>query len=332
MRISKRASPGLVLAVVAVLLGAGAVLDGHRPAAPMAAAGQNDFGGLVDIGDGRRLYLECRGTGSPTVLLEAGYRSPATVWSDDLVQPEMPRTMVFQGVASFTRVCLYERPGVAAVLDDAFLPSRSDPVPQPRTAESVVADLHALLQEAGVPGPYVLVGHSLGGLFVRLYAATYPNEVVGLVLVDAWYEGLQDQLTPAQWAAYVRLNSEAPPEVAGYREYETLDFADASATMRRAAAARPLPPMPLAVLAKGQPFGIPAEALGFDPEALDRAWATAQGQLATLAPRARHAVATESAHYIQLQQPALVTEAIRQVVAGVRDLDTWYDLVACCAN
>jgi hypothetical protein len=139
-------------------------------------------------------------------------------------------------------------------------------------------------------------------------------------------------LTPAQWAAYVRLNSEAPPEVAGYREYETLDFADASATMRRAAVARPLPPMPLAVLAKGQPFGIPAEALGFDPEALDRAWATAQGQLATLAPRARHAVATESAHYIQLQQPALVTEAIRQVVAGVRDPDTWYDLVACCAN
>ena len=66
----------------------------------------------------------------------------------------------------------------------------------PRTAESVVADLHALLETAAVPGPYVLVGHSLGGLFVRLYAATYPDEVAGLVLVDAWSEAAQGAAHP----------------------------------------------------------------------------------------------------------------------------------------
>ena len=315
-RIGRAVTLGGVLAVV---LGAVAILGDRRAGAPVAVAGQGDFAGLVDIGGGRRLYLECRGQGSPTVLLEAGYRSPATVWSDDLGQLEMPRTMVFGGVATFTRVCLYERPGAGYVLDNVLYPSRSDPVPQPRTAESVVADLHALMSASGVPGPYVLVGHSLGGMFVRLYAATYPDDVVGLVLVDAWYEGLQDQLTPAQWAAYVRLNAEVPPELAGYRDYETLDFAAASAAMRRAAAARPLPPMPLAVLAKGQPFGIPAEALGFDPDALDRAWASAQEHLATLVPGARFVIAGESAHYVQLQQPQLVIDAIRQVVTAVRD-------------
>ncbi len=149
----------------------------------------NGFSGLVDIG-GRSLYLECRGQGAPTVVLEAGYRSPATVWSDDLVQPDAPRQMVFGGVAAFSRVCLYERPGAGTVLNDVLVPSRSDPVPQPRMMSDMVADLHALLQAASVPGPYVLVGHSLGGALVRLYEAAYPDEVVGMVLVDAGHEDL----------------------------------------------------------------------------------------------------------------------------------------------
>jgi pimeloyl-ACP methyl ester carboxylesterase len=298
-------------------------------AAATPSGAQEDFAGLVDIG-GRRLYLECRGTGSPTVVLEAGYRSPATVWGNALVQAEPPRVGVRDGVAAFTHVCLYERPGTAAVLDDGLHPSRSDPVPQPRTAEDVVADLHALLQTAGVPGPYVLVGHSLGGLFVRLYAATYPTEVVGLVLVDAWSERLQQLLTPEQWAAYVRLNLAIPPELAAYRDLETIDFAGASATMRQAAAAQPLPPLPLAVLAHGQPFGVPEADLGFSPEALEVAWRAAQDELATLVPRTRYTVASESGHYIQLQQPELVTEAVRQVVAGVQNRDTWDALVSCC--
>jgi pimeloyl-ACP methyl ester carboxylesterase len=81
----------------------------------------------------------------------------------------------------------------------------SDPVAQPRTVPDVVADLHALLHQASISGPYVFAGHSMGGLFVRLYTSTYPEDVAGLVLVDARPDGLfaqlQPQLTPEQWGA-----------------------------------------------------------------------------------------------------------------------------------
>jgi len=291
------------------------------PASPAATSGT--FAGLVDIGGGRKLYLDSRGTGSPTVVLEAGYRSPATVWTEDLLDPGSGRTMVFPGVAAFARVCAYDRPGTDVLVNGALARSRSTPVPMPRTAQSVVTDLHALLRAAGLPAPYVLVGHSLGGLFVRLFASTYPDEVVGMVLVDAWYEGLQTLLTPPQWAAYVRFNSVVPPQLQGDRGYETIDFAAASATMRQAAAAHPLPPMPLFVLSHGQPFGVTAAELGFPPEALERAWAEAQNELARLVPHARHVIATKSAHYIQLQQPELVIAASRQVVEAVRNPATW---------
>ena len=102
------------------------------PVAPAVAAG-GDFAGLVDIG-GRSLYLECRGSGSPTVILEAGFRSRADYWTDDLIQPGAPRTMVFPGVAAFTRVCAYDRPGTIDRDRRRLQPSRSDPVAMPRTA------------------------------------------------------------------------------------------------------------------------------------------------------------------------------------------------------
>lgn len=291
------------------------------PPSPVAASG--DVAGLVDIGDGRHLYLECKGSGGPTVVLEAGYRSPATVWTDDIVQPENPRTMVLPGVAAFTRVCSYERPGTDGVIDGRPQPSRGDPVPMPRTAQSVVTDLHTLLHVAGIPGPYVLVGHLLGGLFVRLYASTYPDEVVGLVLVDAWSEELHSLLTPEEWSSYVRLNSVIPPEMQNNASYETLDFAAASAEMSTAASAQPLRSMPVVVLSHTQPFGVPEAALGFAPELLENAWSKAQEGLATLVPNSQHVIATESGHDIQLQQPDLVITAIRQVVEAVRTPGRW---------
>ena len=203
--------------LTAVLLGVVVVLGGHRAAPPIAVAAQDDFAGLINIDNGRQLYLECRGAGSPTVVLEAGYRSSARAWSEDFRQLGAPRMMVFAGVAGFTRVCAYDRPGTVAPLKDDVRPSRSDPVPQPRTAPDAVADLHRLPHAAGIPGPYVLAGHSLGGLFVRLYASIYPREVVGLILVDAYSERLETLMTPEQWAALVRFNVRSGSDNRGLR-------------------------------------------------------------------------------------------------------------------
>ena len=171
-----------------------------QSATPFAATG--DFDGLVDIGDGRHLYLTCRGSGSPTVLLEAGAGNNAQIWDQLALPPDSDQEAVFPAVAGFTRVCAYDRPGT--LLDDDHL-SRSDPVTGRRNAEEIVADLHALIHVAGLELPLVLAGHSFGGLVVRLYANTYPDDVAGLVLIDAaheaYYQGLADLLTPEQYAA-----------------------------------------------------------------------------------------------------------------------------------
>ena len=287
------------------------------------SAARPNFAGLVDIGGGRRLWLECRGSGNPTVILESGYRTSALSWTQDLEQPNSPRTMVLSGVAHETRVCTYDRPGVAAALPDGFHPSRSDPVPMPRSADAVVADLHALLRASNEAGPYVLVGHSLGGLFVRLYTATYPDEVVGMVLVDALSPQLETFLGPKDWGVYVRFNLAPPAGLPNYPELETVDFNAASRSLNDALAASPLRPMPLFVLSKGEPFGVSADALGFSPAALDSAWAQAEDGLTKLLPGARHFVATKSSHYIQIQQPDLVISAIDRVVDAVRKPDSW---------
>ena len=136
------------------------------------------------------MYLECSGSGSPTVILESGYRNDAEVWSTEL---EPGISSVFPQAASFTRVCAYDRPGTFLNADHY---SRSTPVPMPRTARDLVSDLHALLQTARVSGPHLFAAHSFGGIFARLYASTYPSEVAGMVLVDALSEKVRTGLTP----------------------------------------------------------------------------------------------------------------------------------------
>jgi pimeloyl-ACP methyl ester carboxylesterase len=327
--------PVIALIILMVSLPIPVLAQSSTPAATSPSAASGDFAGLVNIG-GRSLYLECHGEGGPTVVLVSGYRASGRYWTDDLLHPDAPRQMVLAGVAETTRVCTYDRPGtVASIGEDDFV-SRSDAIAQPRTSMEVVAELHALLQAAEVPGPYVLAGHSLGGFFARLYASTYPDEVVGIVLVDAYSELLESVMPPERWHALVRLNQGMGADdvvpIPGYGDLETIGFGADNAVMREAVAKSPLRPMPLATLAHGKPFALPEDAQGFTAAEFE-GYVRAESEAKTaLVPDARFTVASESGHDIHQDQPELVTEAIRQVVAGVRNPDTWYDLSSCCAK
>jgi pimeloyl-ACP methyl ester carboxylesterase len=330
-----RLFPILALGLIALVVGAPSAVGVHSVSlvAPSAVA-SGDFADLVDIGGGRRLWLECRGQGSPTVILESGYGNNAQWWDTIALAPDSGETAVLPGVAAFTRVCAYDRPGTIL---DADHVSRSDPVPMPRTAADVVADLHALMSAAGLPGPYVLVGHSFGGIVVRLFAATYPDEeVVGMVLVDAADEEMHDRLraalTPEQWATYQQLANGVPPDLADYPDLELVDLDASFAQLRAAAAAHPLPPLPLIVLSRGQtpptndpesPEVNPDIPPDFPIDLIEPVWQAGQVELAALVPGARHVIATESGHWIQVEQPQLVTDAVEQVVAAVRNPSGW---------
>jgi pimeloyl-ACP methyl ester carboxylesterase len=296
----------LALAVIALP----ALLTSAQAAKPVATDG--DFAGLIDIG-GRKIYLECKGTGSPAVILEAGLRNRANIWS---VKPDAGAA-VFPEVAGFTRACAYDRPGTTLGTDQF---SRSDSVPMPRTAKDAVGDLHALLEAAAIPSPYVLVGHSTGGLIIRLYASTYLQEVAGLVLVDAIPEGVQAAMTPEQWKTYDRLLLVDPPkELAAYKELETIDFDPSFEQMRAASKATPLAPIPFIVISKGKPFALPPGLPDWLPATLEQAWTRGQNELAQLLPNTPHRIAAKSSHYVQIEEPQLVIDAIRQVVEAVRD-------------
>jgi pimeloyl-ACP methyl ester carboxylesterase len=157
--------------------------------------------------------------------------------------------------------------------------------------------------------------------------------VAGVVLVDATNEYYRAALTPEQWR-FVAETSGVPP-VKDYPEVERVDFDLVYDAVERAVAAQPLPELPLEVVSRGREDEVASESVANMPrgllDAAAAAWREGQAQLATLVPDARHVIATESGHAIQLEQPALVIEAIRQVVEGVRHPNTWSDLVACCA-
>jgi pimeloyl-ACP methyl ester carboxylesterase len=314
--------PRLSTLVLALLLGTVTALGSGRAAPPVAVAGQSDIAGLVDIGGGRQMYLECRGTGGPTVVLVSGYGNHGGVWS--IASDEVPQPQVLPAVAGFTRVCAYDRPGTVGFdLDDPSDRSRSDPVPQPRAAEATVADLHALLHAAAVPGPYVLVGHSLGGLYTRLYAATYPDEVAGMVLVDAISERFRAVLTPEEWAASLAIFQSPAmlPQLAAYRDYERITFDAVFDEMLRATAARPLRPMPLVVLSAGivpdvTELGLPLPPRF--PETFTAAARANQSFQARLLPHARQVIVAEAGHYIHVEQPQAVIDAVRQMVSEVQ--------------
>ena len=151
----------IILILVLATLIAGAIAKANL-AKQYPAPGQ-----LVDVG-GYKMHIYCIGQGSPTVILGGGTLENSLFWAG--IQPE---------VARYTRVCSYDRAGSGW----------SEPGPQPRTTTVMAEELHTLLVNAHIQGPYVLVGHSLGGVLMRVYTHNYPDEVVGMILVDSLHEG-----------------------------------------------------------------------------------------------------------------------------------------------
>jgi pimeloyl-ACP methyl ester carboxylesterase len=214
---------GLTLIALSMLLG----LTGLTYQAVATARDARRFpppGRLVDVG-GYRLHAHCTGEGSPTVILEAGWSDCWLNWYR--VQPE---------VAKFTRVCSYDRAGMGW----------SDAGPYPRTSGQIVREMHALLSNAGIPGPYVLVGHSFGGFNVRLFAQEHPQDVAGLVLLDSIHEDqwarMPESMRACRRALPKKLKNGIPwcplGAIRGFYTYPNPKLADAMQGVNRAVKSR----------------------------------------------------------------------------------------------
>ena len=230
----------------------------------------------VVVADGS-IRIRCGGErlqGRPLVVLEAGAGNGAETWSK--VQP---------AIAEFARACAYDRPGLVR-----NAPTR----PQTPTPNDMVRTLDAVLTAAGEAPPYVLVGHSLGGMIVRLYVTRFPERVVGMVLIDSSHE---DQLR--RFAALNPAQASTPPPAT---RVEAFDLPALSAAL----GAKPWrASIPLAVLTRS----------GDTTDASYRLWLELQNELATRAPNASQVIAEGSGHYIQTDRPDLVIAAVRTVVS-----------------
>lgn len=261
-----------------------------------------------------RLHLDCKGSGSPTVVFDAGLGGSSLDWS--LVQPE---------VASFTRACAYDRAGYAW----------SDPGPMPRDANSIVSELGQLLGNASVPAPYVLVGHSLGGLIVQHFARQYPQRTAGLVLVDATHQDqfrrLLETVVPAgstrtrRWSLVTTTDSYVVPDglpeeikrLAGAfvaRPQSIVVVRSELSFLRRTSAplssAAWLPDVPLVVISHR--LVVPADSTR--ESQFEKTWMELQQELAALTRRSQHVIATTEDHHIHIAEPRTVIDAVRGVV------------------
>jgi len=263
------------------------------------------YTGAFPVGNGRKIFLSCSGSGSPAVILEAGAGGGVSSWF--AVQPWIAKT---------TRVCSYDR---------ANLPGgSSDPAPKPQTAADIVSDLHQLLAAAHVRGPFVLAGHSNGGLFARLYATTYPTQVRALVLIDTGnYAAMLNRLyrkmmSPSQWAAYHASLKQPPPFIEDPAN-EQVDLATSYEQLAIAQRRRPLRRMPFIVVSHGIPDGSTgAEVVPGINKATETEWQRKQVELSHLVPGGKRLVATKSDHMIPTAEPAIVVRAVRSVLAQLR--------------
>lgn len=271
-------------------------------ASPAASSETTNVPQRVDVG-GYALLLSCTGTGEPTVILESGLGADHTTWAQ--IQPD---------IAAITQVCSYDRAGLG----------QSDEGPTPRTSQQIAIELDTLLTTAQVPGPYILVAHSFGGLHARYYAHTHPDQVAGIVLIDAihedWWSRALALLPPAEPDENKRLHD--------FRQYLTEDVYDATTndegldipnSAGQVRETGSLGAIPLVVLTAGRTVpvapGLPPE---LEAELVKLAQQDLQAELATLSSNNTHIMAAESGHMIHQDAPDVVLAAIRAVLNANR--------------
>lgn len=264
---------------------------------------------LVDIGS-HRLFLHCRGSGSPVVVIDTGMGETYENW-----QP------VIESLSQTTRVCAYDRAGYG----------QSDPGPLPRDSQRAADELVMLLQQAAVQGPYVLVGHSLGGLNMQVLAARHPEQAAGIVLLDppplAWLAGEGFPELRAlfnQEAEAMRSAAEAARAASDPQAQAQADFLQSLAsefeqffgsTARQAASISSFGALPLTVIGATQPD----PHFGASSSAFRQFWNEASERLAEKSTHGRFVLAEGSSHQIQLDAPHLVIAEILQLVQAARD-------------
>ncbi len=281
----------------------------HIPEDPSRSRSADDRKLQVDIG-GYHLVLHEAGTGWPTVLLEAGGGLASDTWD-----------AVWAPLARLTHVVRYDRAGLGA----------SETAPAPQTYRDMAAALRTLLHHAGLAGPYLLVGHSLGGLLVRVFAEQYPTAVVGLVLLDA----VHPQQHQRAFALLPPERADESSDLAGLRRTLRLIRDPATTTLdddpeqvnwyaseAQAQALGSLDDLPLVVLTQGRPLAFtpdfPADFAAYIRQSYHPMAIELQADLARLSSRSRHIIAQHSGHMIHQDEPELVVTSIREVVEAVR--------------
>jgi pimeloyl-ACP methyl ester carboxylesterase len=238
----------------------------------------------VDAG-GHTLSLLVGGQGSPAVIFEGGFGTGIASWST-----------VQKDVAAFAQTVSYDRAGLG----------QSELGPKPRSAKHIAIELHAVLLKAGVKPPYVMVGHSLGGIFVRVFADMYPKEVVGLVLIDPSQESFNDWVSKQQPERLKTVRSQVANAPEGVRaEFAALDTSDAQARAAKVPAG-----IPVTLLSATEDETMPAEAR--------KVWIEKHKEWLATVPGSKHIIVEKSPHFIQAQQPALVIDSIREVLKQAR--------------
>ena len=262
--------------------------------------------GKVDVG-GHELYYQCSGQGSPTVILESGGDVDSSYWA-----------AVFNSIKRLTRVCMYDRANLG----------RSDKVPGTRTFYDMTRDLQVLLENAHIGGPYILVGWSMGGFLVRIFAGQHPTEVVGIVLVDSAHPDMGDRLTaclPPESAnepeniQFVRMAVTGCRTQVGH--LSCVEGVDVRTSDQQARDVESLGDLPLVVISQAPNISGLGFSLGPLPVEVDaclqQTWQAMQNELAELSSHTTWLTA-RGGHMIPLEQPALIAQAVIDLVEQSR--------------